>query len=418
VEELDSEGRDQQFWMAMKFQQLTGPVMAKGLEDTAFYRFFRLSSLNEVGGDPGEFGASVADLHAANLQRQRDWPRALLSSSTHDTKRSEDVRARIDAITELPREWRAAVNRWSRLNRRHKRRVDGEQAPDSIDEYLLYQTLVGAWPLAEAEPSAEFVERIEQYLLKAAREAQRHTSWVNPNADYDEAVSGFVRRVLDPKVSAAFLADLANFRGRADRIGLVNALSMQLLKLTAPGVPDIYQGTELWDLSLVDPDNRRPVDFAERARVARAFARRARVRNMAAELLESAADGRIKLWLTQRCLAARRDHSDLFAGDYVPLKVAGRRATSVIAYARRNGDMEAVVVAPRLVGGLGTEERGWPLGEAAWAGTSIEGLAVPEYTNVLTGQRLTAPGGGLALDGVLSDLPVALLISRGHGAAP
>ncbi|HEX5499376.1 MAG TPA: malto-oligosyltrehalose synthase, partial [Thermomicrobiales bacterium] len=284
---------------AMKFQQLTGPVMAKGLEDTAFYIYNRLVSLNEVGGDPAIFGVGPELFHRHNASRRRRWPHELLASSTHDTKRSEDVRARIDVLSEMPREWRAALNRWTRLNRRHRGRVDGASAPARNDEYLFYQTLLGAWPFDATRPDAEFVDRIETFMLKAVREAQVHTSWINPNEAYETALAAFVRGVLGDGQDA-FFDDFAGLRQTVAHLGAFNALAQQLLKLTAPGVPDIYQGTELWDFSLVDPDNRRPVDYAVRSRLLKALRRRKPSPALTTELLDQKADGRIKLYLTDR----------------------------------------------------------------------------------------------------------------------
>ena len=279
----------------MKFQQLTGPVMAKGVEDTAFYRYNRLLSLNEVGGDPSAFGASVAEFHQDAVARTRRWPSALLSSSTHDTKRSEDVRARISALSELPREWRAAVNRWSRMNRRHKTRLHGQAAPDRNDEYHLYQTLVGVWPFDDAVPDATLRERVTEYMIKAVREAQVHTSWVNPDEAYEAALTNFVSALLDPGPENAFLDDFRSFIPPVMRIGAFSSLAQQLLKLTAPGVPDIYQGTELWDFSLVDPDNRRPVDYERRNALLDELLANPPSPDRAAELLADLPSGRIKL---------------------------------------------------------------------------------------------------------------------------
>ncbi|MCD6034233.1 MAG: malto-oligosyltrehalose synthase, partial [Thermomicrobiales bacterium] len=333
---LSEQERDDRCRFVMKFQQLTGPVMAKGVEDTAFYRYNRLVALNEVGSDPAAFGMSVAEFHRENAERARRWPHGLLTSSTHDTKRSEDVRARIAVLSELPREWRAAVNRWARLNRRGKTRVEGASAPDRNDEYLFYQTLLGAWPWGTETPDEAFVARIEAFMLKAARESQVHTSWVNPDPAYEDALQRFVRAALDTSRPNPFLEDFAALREMVAHAGAINALAQQLLKLTAPGVPDIYQGTELWDQSLVDPDNRRPVDYRQRTRLLRGLQRGRPGRRLAADLLETKADGRIKLYLTSRALACRATFPDLFArGAYIPLAAEGAAADHVVAFARR-----------------------------------------------------------------------------------
>jgi (1->4)-alpha-D-glucan 1-alpha-D-glucosylmutase len=406
---------DEQCRFIMKFQQLTGPVMAKGLEDTVFYIYNRLTSLNEVGGDPGTFGTTVPEFHRQNAERARSRPYAMLTSSTHDTKRSEDVRARISALSEMPKEWRAAINRWSRLNKRFKARVDGSAAPDRNDEYLFYQSLLGIWPAGAVRPDAEFIERIEAYMLKAIHEAQVHTSWISPNEGYDSATSEFVRSAL---ANSAFIDDFARFHPRIALTGAVNGLSQQLLKLTSPGVPDIYQGTELWDFSLVDPDNRRPVDYQQRTRTLSTVRRRKPSPTLARELTETFVDGRCKLYLTQRLLAFRAEHADLFRnGDYTALPVAGTYGASVIAYSRRHGDEEIIVVAPRLIGGLISGDSGMPLGDV-WADTSIGLSAGGSFISLLTGERFTIDPTvpAMALAEILAFFPVACLV-RSHDRA-
>ncbi len=328
---LDEDALAERCYFVMKFQQLTGPVMAKGVEDTAFYVYNRLIALNEVGGDPASFGSSVAEFHRQNAERANRWPYALLTSSTHDTKRSEDVRARIAVLSEIPREWRAAINRWARLNRGHKTLLEGASAPDRNDEYLFYQTVLGVWPWGEKALSPEVIARIEAFMLKAARESQVHTTWINPDAAYEEALSRFVRRSLSP--GSAFLEDIVPLRDLVAHAGAFNALSQQLLKLTSPGIPDLYQGTELWDQSLVDPDNRRPVDYAAYAEVLRKLLRRKPTPKFAADLLRKKDDGRIKLFLTAHALAERRADADLFGpSEYIPLGADGAAAEHVVAF--------------------------------------------------------------------------------------
>jgi len=291
-----------------RFQQTTGPVMAKGTEDTAFYQFNRLVSLNEVGGDPDTFGRSLTAFHRYNAERARDWPAALLASSTHDTKRSEDVRARINVLSELPREWRAALTRWTRLNGRKKLTIQGRVAPDRNEEYLLYQTLLGAWPLAAQGVDDEFARRIGEFMLKALKEAKVHTSWITPNTEYEEAVLHFTRAILDPRDSSAFLDDLGQLQSKVAWFGVFNSLSQTVLKLGSPGVADVYQGNELWDFSLVDPDNRRPVDFAHRQRLLESVLAASDDRlALTCDLLKHSRDGRIKLYVTQRLLCLRRE---------------------------------------------------------------------------------------------------------------
>jgi (1->4)-alpha-D-glucan 1-alpha-D-glucosylmutase len=402
----------------MKFQQLTGPVMAKGVEDTAFYIFNRLVALNEVGGDPAAFGASVADFHRQNAERLRRWPHALLTSSTHDTKRSEDVRARIAVLSELPGEWRAAINRWARLNRRLKIRLEGAPAPDRNDEYLFYQTLLGAWPWGAESLDEAFVARIEAFMLKAARESQVHTSWINQDASYEAALRGFVRVALDASRRNPFLEDVASLRDVVAHVGACNALAQQLLKLTAPGVPDLYQGTELWEQSLVDPDNRRPVDYTLPTRLLRELHRQRPSRRLARELLATKADGRIKLYLTWRALQARAAYPALFArGSYQPLSAEGHAADHVVAFARRDEEHEAVVVVPRLVAELTDGGRVAPIGKSVWGDTRLmlaEGEPRADYREWLTGRTIAVAAaddrGIVMLQDALADLPYALLL--------
>ena len=363
---------------ALRFQQTTGPVMAKGVEDTAFYRYNRLVSLNDVGGDPGRFGTSVADFHAHNRRIAAEWPSTQLATSTHDTKRSEDVRARIGLLSEIPAQWATAVRRWTGANARHKH--DG--MPDANAEYLLYQTLVGAWPIDAVRAVA--------YMEKATREAKVHTSWIDPNPAYDDALREFVTAVLaDP----AFTDDLAGFVGPLVGPGRTTSLAQTLLKLTSPGVPDLYQGSELWDLSLVDPDNRRPVDYDERRRVLE------RVRDATADQVLALADeGAPKIWLTQRALAVRRAHPEAFGpeGRYQPLTAAGAQADHVVAFVR--GDRVAVIV-PRLVVGLAAA--------GGWGDTTIE-LPAGEWDEAFAGTDADTTRVG----DLLGQFPVALLVRR------
>lgn len=410
-DELTATQRAEHVRFVMKFQQLTGPVMAKGLEDTAFFTYLRLLSLNEVGGDPAAFGVSVDEFHRRNSARRRHWPRALLASSTHDTKRSEDVRARISALSELPKPWRQALNRWARMNRRHKAKISGQAAPDRNDEYHLYQVLLGAWPLGLDRPDQEFIGRVEAYMLKAIHEAQVHSSWINPNQEYDEAMSAFVRNVLAAE-NETFLVDFSHLRERIALTGAFNALSQQLLKLTSPGVPDIYQGTELWDFSLVDPDNRRAIDFNSRAKMLTLLKRRAVSAKLACELTDQWRDGRVKLYLTQRALTFRAGHRELFTdGDYVPLSASGAKAAHIVAFARTLGEWQAIVVAPRLVGGLIGAEPVPPIGEV-WGDTAlnITGSSTATFRCIFSGAIHSVHATeALPVSQVLEAFPVALL---------
>ncbi len=410
----DAEAHAERRRFAGKFQQVTAPVMAKGVEDTAFYVYNRLASLNEVGGEPTRFGVSPETLHAFHAARRTRSPHALTPLSTHDTKRGEDVRARINVLSEMPDEWGEAITRWGRLNAAHRREVEGRTAPDPNEEYLLYQTLVGAWPLVE--PSAErmggFVGRIQDYMTKALFEAKVHTSWVNQDAEYVRAVRDFVAAILGD--GSAFLADFRAFQGRVGRLGLLNSLAQTLLRLTGPGVPDTYQGTELWDFSLVDPDNRRPVDYGLRQRMLCGLQDARDARGLANELANSLEDGRAKLYLTWRALAARRENAGLFSsGGYTPLEVTGRHAGHLFAFAREQGDRRAVVAVPRLLARMPLDGDGLPLGPGVWAETEVrlpEGLAGLRWRDALTGETL-AEGAALPAGALLGHFPAALLLS-------
>ncbi len=408
---------------AMRFQQYTAPVMAKGLEDTSFYIYNRLVSLNEVGGDPRRFGVSVAAFHHANQERARRWPHAMLATSTHDSKRAEDVRARINVLSELADEWWQWLKRWRRLNRSKKRKVADAWAPDANDEYLLYQTLVGAWPLEELDEAAlaTFRARIEAYMLKAVKEAKVHTSWINPNTEYEQAVVEFVRALLAAPKGNAFLSDFLPFQRRVAWWGMLNSLSQTLLKLTVPGVPDVYQGSELWDLSLVDPDNRRPVDYGHRQRLLQEFEAFTTVADdelaaRARSLLDTIADGRAKLYLCWRALELRAQQPELFeAGGYTALEVSGARAEHLCVFARVSAQRSIIVAAPRWFVPLTADPAQPPLG-STWQGTWIETPHEPPaaYVNVLTGERVSArPHEGrmrFSTPEVLAHFPVALLI--------
>ncbi|ABY34394.1 MAG TPA: malto-oligosyltrehalose synthase [Chloroflexus aurantiacus] len=403
----------------MKFQQLSGPVMAKGVEDTAFYVYNRLVALNEVGGHPELFGCEVTDLHQAAQERQQQWPHSMVTTSTHDTKRSEDVRARLSVLSELPDEWRQHVGRWSRFNAAKRSTIEGSQAPTRNDEYLLYQTLVGAWEGMEHLDS--FTERMVAYMEKATREAKVNTSWINPNPEYDAAIQRFVTGILDPRRSRRFLESLDSFARRIAFFGRFNSLTQTLVRLTTVGVPDLYQGCELWDFSLVDPDNRRPVDFARRAALLAAI-RRQREQDgtaaLAADLLATAADGRIKLYTIATTLEFRRARPELFAyGEYVPLYAEGPAAGHVIAFARRHPTAgEAVTVAPRLTARLSGGQEVPPLDDL-WGETWLplpDILPGTRYRNLFTDECLTVvehqAGAGLAMAEVLGHWPIALLV--------
>jgi len=408
--------REQKLRFTMRFQQITGPAMAKGLEDTVFYLYHRLTALNEVGGEPERFGSSVATFHLRNQERAETWPSSLLTTSTHDTKRSEDVRARLCVLSEVPQPWQRLVRRWSRLNARHRTRMpDGTVAPDPNDEYLYYQTLVGAWPMGEAHPPEAmraFRERLAAYMTKAVKEAKAHTSWVNPDAAYEAAVVSFVEKTMDPARAGAFFQEARAFKRHIERAGQHNALGQVLLKLASPGVADVYQGCELWDLSLVDPDNRRPVDFAAREKMlAELDAAAARdLSRLCRELSRSLDDGRAKLFLTAQGLRLRRRQEALFReGGYRPLDVQGPMQDRAIAFTRFRGRAWVVAAAPRLTHRL--VARGRSLGEGYRETTVVlpEELARVPLRSVFTGKKVRVRRRSIDLGELLADFPVVLL---------
>jgi (1->4)-alpha-D-glucan 1-alpha-D-glucosylmutase len=403
----------------MHLQQVTGPVMAKAVEDTSFYIFNRLVSLNEVGGEPEHFGLSLEDFHRQNSARLRHWPHSMLASSTHDTKRSEDVRARINVLSEIPADWRATVARWSRLNAAKKSLVDGELAPDCNDEYLFYQTLLGIWPNEPLTPEqfAEFRERIGAYMHKAIKEAKVHTSWVNPNEAYDHALENFVRQVLVTGADDGFVSDLARFQKQIAYAGMLNSLSQTLLKIAAPGVPDFYQGAELWDLSLVDPDNRRPVDYGKRRAWLAEIKRREKEdrRALLRDLLGHWQDGKLKLYVVYQALNFRRAHRAIFRdGDYAPLTASGALKEHICAFARTHNGACVLAIVPRFVQKFLSPAGLAPSGEF-WADTSLTlpGGVGPRWRNVFTGEEIETIHGERRMElpvvRLFESFPVALL---------
>jgi (1->4)-alpha-D-glucan 1-alpha-D-glucosylmutase len=418
-----------------RFQQVSGPATAKGIEDTAFYSYVPLLSRNEVGGDPaGSIADAPAGLHRANAHRAACWPAAMLAVTTHDTKRSADVRARLDVLTELPEEWEECVYRWRRWNREHRAVVRGRRLPDANTEYFLYQTLVGAWPLELMAPGrrpvrpggtddraclAEFSQRIGAYVLKAAREAKEHTTWVDPDADFERALEDFTNAVLSFDVAPEFVDDLAAFATRVGRPGMWNAIARTVLQLGSPGTPDLYQGDELWNFLLVDPDNRRPVDWSRRqsllAETTEGFANPSGRARFLAELVRAPEDGRIKLHVTHRSLLSRRAHPTLFtAGGYEALTVAGPAADNVFAFARREGSAAAVVAVPRLITRALRPADALPPTAEFWSGTRIllpPGIG-PAFEHALTGAEVAVQDDSLDVAPLFDPIPSALLVTR------
>ncbi len=384
----------------LKFQQCTGPITAKGVEDTAFYIFNRLLALNEVGGEPSDFGATVETFHRRNAERLATFPHSMLAKSTHDTKRSEDVRARIAVISEMPHEWAQLLRKWSTANRAAHTQVDGMSAPDGNEEYLLYQTLLGSWPLEPMDDKAraEYTGRIHAYMEKALHEAKVNSSWIEPNAPWDSAVCMFATKILEPGKANRFLPAFTRFAEKVAQFGAVNSLSQAVLSLTAPGVPDTYQGTELWDLSLVDPDNRRPVDFKHRIAALRD-------KRTPAGLLEHWRDGGIKLFTVRTLLRFRREHARLFAsGSYEPVTVSGTFSDCCIAFERASGSQRILVAVPRLASRVGFP----PIGRL-WNDTALA-LNAPgrDWRDLFTGRRIPGNAAPL-LSELFADLPFCAL---------
>jgi (1->4)-alpha-D-glucan 1-alpha-D-glucosylmutase len=416
----------------LRLQQLTGPVMAKGLEDTVFYRYYPLASLDEVGGRPTGGGVEPARLHAWNARRLAEWPHGLSTTATHDTKRGEDVRARLNVLSEIPREWQQVLRHWQRLNRRLKSIVDDVRIPSTNEEYLIYQTLIGAWPMdaIDADPSEAAREalrtRVQQYMTKALREAKLHTSWINVNAPYEQGVAQFIDLLLQPSSGQSFVTELRRFVAGIQVPGICNSLAQVALKVTAPGVPDIYQGNELWDLSLVDPDNRRPVDFAARRALLAELAATsdADLPALCASGLRRPADGRIKMLVTTRALQHRRRHRALFdRGGYLALTAEGAQERRVFAFARTLDGTTSLTVVGRLLASVAPSGVA-PVGEASWTDTRIilpPSLPAGPYRDALTGsivelERASDGGSGvrssphrLMLARVFAHLPVAIL---------
>jgi len=414
---LDETTYRRKLYFALKFQQLTGPVMAKGLEDTVCYVYNRFISLNEVGGSPKHFGVTPAQFHAASVKRAERWPSSMLASSTHDTKRSEDVRARLNVLSETPKLWSAFVMRARRLNREHKITIsDGRAVPDANEEYLLYQTLVGIWPW-NVDPNYhdQLIQRMQDYMTKAVHEAKVNLSWVNQNPEYVEALRQFIASILSNRNRTnSFVSLMEDFVQPVSYFGMINSLAQTIIKLASPGVPDMYQGTELWDFSLVDPDNRRPVDFATRKQMLSHLRRHPDPARLSRELVQNYQDGQIKMWTTMRTLEFRRDHPELFhKGTYVPLE-ASQLSQHIFAFARihqkKMTKQAAIIAVPRLsytlMGG-----KPIPPVEHIWGDAAItlpDGVP-EELSNVITGKRIQTHNGSVLCREIFDELPVCLL---------
>ena len=406
---------DKKEWVqfAMHFQQYTGPLMAKAFEDTFLYVYNRLISLNEVGSNPIRFGCSIEDFHNFNQKRVELLPNSLNATSTHDTKRGEDVRARINVLSEIPQEWEENIKGWRKINRHKKRRLDRGYAPDENDEYFLYQTLLGVFPFNDYGEG--FTARMQSYIIKAVREAKVHTEWIRPDAEYEEACISFVKDILTPSEGNSFLKEFLLFQKKIAYYGMFNSLSQLFLKITSPGVPDFYQGTELWDLNLVDPDNRRPVDFENRKKFLQYIITKEKpdISGLIKELLAIKEDGGIKLFLMYRALKARKENLTVFKkGAYLPLRTEGKFKTCVIAYLRVYEGTWIITIVPRFLTKL-IKEGEYPFGEERWEDTRI---ILPEnapssWEEKITGQTLGGTS-GFNVGAVLTCFPVALLVGN------
>jgi (1->4)-alpha-D-glucan 1-alpha-D-glucosylmutase len=420
---MDEEGRREQQQLVMRFQQLTGPVMAKGVEDTALYRYYPLISLNDVGGSPDRFGYSVDEFHRHNIRAQRTQRHSLLATSTHDSKRSEDVRSRINILSEIPDTWKTALTHWGRLNKRKKIIINREIVPDRNEEYLIYQTLLGTYPVEEMDEGGRdnYRHRIQNYILKAIREAKVHTSWIRPDNAYEEGVKNFIIAILDPSPSNSFLADFRVLNQRVAYCGLYNSLAQVVLKVFSPGIPDFYQGNELWNYSLVDPDNRGRVDFTRRKQLLESLKMQAerddKTTALTMELMGKLEQGEAKLYVTWRALNHRRQNAGLFnEGTYIPLQAAGSKNDNLCAFAWQKKGKQILVIVPRLIAKLTQNGTISPVGAQAWGETELLLTGRPQirtYCNIFTGEMMTSTISGrqaaLPLAKALAIFPVAAL---------
>jgi (1->4)-alpha-D-glucan 1-alpha-D-glucosylmutase len=405
---------------AGKFQQLSSPVMAKGVEDTVFYIYNRLLSLNEVGGDPARFGISPQQLHAFFERRQRDWPRSMSTLSTHDTKRSEDVRARLNVLSEMPERWKDCLERWGDMNAPHRVVIDDMPMPSRNDEYALYQSLLGAWPFDSTDMKS-FKERVQGAMQKSMREAKTVTSWIDPDQRQESAMRDFIEAILDDSRAGEFLKDFRSFQRTISQYGVVNSLSQTLLKLTAPGVPDTYQGNEILDFSLVDPDNRRPVDFVSRRALLEELRERSSspsaVGYSSTKLAAAPDASALKFHIHQSVLKLQKQYPGLFTtGEYLPLRTGGSKAAHIFAFARSDERCFAIIAIPRLIAGISKTPEDFGGHREIWADTYIElpeGACGRDFRNLLTNTpvRNSADASRWLAADLIADCPVALLIA-------
>jgi (1->4)-alpha-D-glucan 1-alpha-D-glucosylmutase len=416
--------RERKLWMlfVLKFQQVTATVAAKGVEDTAFYLYNKLVSLNEVGGNPEAFGISVEQFHKRNMRRLEIFPSSMLCTSSHDTKRSEDVRSRINVLSEIPEEWERALNKWSRLNKNKKSKVRGRLAPSKNDEYLLYQTLLGTWPIEySVSVNKNFEDRMVAYMIKAARESKAYTTWIEKNEEYEAALEKFVRGTIRDSTRSGFVSNMLKLERIVSYCGMLNSISRTLLKLTSPGVPDTYQGTEIWDYSLVDPDNRRQVDFNLRRKMLSNLEREIHnstdLSKLATGTLQNLETGAIKMYVIKQTLSFRVMNKELFSsGEYIPLKAVGPKQDHVCSFARRLDDRICVIIAPRMYAGL-LEGARYETVRQIWEGTKV---VLPKLVrqnhcrDIFTGETFVLENQKnsrriLDLSTILDSFPIALL---------
>lgn len=412
---LTEEEKALRLHFVMRLQQLSGPLMAKGIEDTLFYVYNRLISLNEVGGNPDKFGITVAEFHEFNQRESVAWTYKMNATATHDTKRGEDVRARLNVLSEIPEEWEKQLKSWREINHSHKIHIRRKEVPSANDEYFFYQSLIGTYPFDESDKT-NFIERLKDYMLKSVREAKVQTAWLRPDTAYEEGFLAFVEQVLAPSKSNQFLKEFVPFQKRIANYGIFNSLSQTLLKYAAPGVPDTYQGTELWDLSMVDPDNRRSVDYKQQIVILKNIKKKAKTDNLKLidELLSHKEDGRIKLFITYKLLQTRQENLEVFQkGSYLPLEVVGKFKDNIIAFARFYNDKMAIAVAPRFLTTL-IEPGYYPCGEQVWEDTQLQ---LPQqlqsnWQDIFSKQVISnAKSGSIAIAQILRHLPVALLLN-------
>ncbi len=407
-----------------KFQQFTSPVTAKGYEDTAFYIYNRLISLNEVGGEPDHFGVSLSQFHQDMQTRAQEWPHSLSGTSTHDTKRSEDVRARINVLSEIPKEWRQEVTQWAKFNKKYKTNIEGRMVPEANEEYFLYQTLIGSWPLESLDDPTymHYQTRIQSYMEKALKEAKLHTSWVNPNQIYHEAMHHFIEQIFDRTTPNPFLKAFLPFQQWISQVGMYNSLSQVLIKIFAPGIPDFYQGSELWDLTLVDPDNRAPVDYTLRTGYLNELQQGLHQEGQnrlpfIQSLLSSMENGKIKMFVTLAGLQCRQQYQDLVsAGTYIPWEAHGNLQSHVCAFSRTQGQKSLILIVPRLIAGLLHKREHHPIGAEIWENTWITSPnpnSKARYRNIFTDEHLTSDTIegklGFYVKDICAHFPVAIL---------